>query len=390
MVVPTVRSLRPWFLALAACTPLTPRLPVTTPMGLTCERIVVPSDTLEAALSNATAGDCIVLPTGTYEGTFILPVDVSIAASSGAEVTLTGGDPVLTILGGKRSVVQGLKILAGVGSGIAIEPGPAQLIGVKVSQAKDEALIISCSEPDCSTREVTVTDSELTQSGVGLRVRGAKVRVTGGRIAEQLGTSLSSGSGVVASDGASVQLENVTVEDNQNVGVLIDGAKTRAALTSCTVKHNLGRGLWAQGQTAEEDEVTVDVNGGEFTENALVGIGARDTMGLRVLNASVKATTMVRVPIDISRSENVGDGIGLFQGARSVTLQGLTLQNNARAQLLADAVGSQVKVESTTATGGQYRAVVQQTTNAIELDSALVDDAGMPLFVNSAVIGLQP
>jgi putative ABC transport system ATP-binding protein len=40
---------------------------------------------------------------------------------------------------------------------------------------------------------------------------GATVRVVGGRIAEQLGTSLSAGSGVVASGGAVVTLDNVTV-----------------------------------------------------------------------------------------------------------------------------------------------------------------------------------
>ncbi|MGV3623121.1 MAG: right-handed parallel beta-helix repeat-containing protein, partial [Archangium sp.] len=354
-----MRTLRPWLLIFAACSPLTPRLPVETPVGLTCTRLTVPSGTLEEALAAAEPGDCVILPAGTYQGSFVLPEDVSIAASAGAEVTLTGGDPVLSIVGGKRSVVQGLKILAGEGGGIAIEPGPAQLIGVKVSQAKEEALVATCTREDCDEREVTITDSELTQSSVGLRVKGAKVKVSGGRIAEQLGTSLSAGSGIVATGGAKVQLDNVTVEDNQNVGVLIDGAATRASLTGCNVKHNLGRGLWVQGQTADAGEVTVDVNGGEFADNALVGIGARDTVGLRVLNAAVKSTTIVRVPVDISRTEEVGDGVGLFTGARAITLQGVTLENNARAQLLADQVGSDVRVVSTSFTGGRFRAVVQ-------------------------------
>lgn len=355
-----------------------------------CDRLSIPAGSLTDTLAAAQPGDCIILPAGTYEGSFVLPEDVSIAASAGADVTLTGGDPVLSIVGGRRSVVQGLKILAGQGGGIAIEPGPAQLIGVKVSQAKDEALLATCTREDCDEREVVITDSELTQSGVGLRVKGAKVRVSGGRIAEQLGTSLSAGSGVVASGGANVQLDNVLVEDNQNVGVLIDGAATRASLTSCNVKHNLGRGLWVQGQTADAGEVTVDVNGGEFNDNALVGIGARDTVGLRVTNAAVKSTTMVRVPVDISRSEDVGDGVGLFNGARAITLQGVTLENNARAQLLADSVGSDVKIESTTFTGGQYRAVVQQTAEAVQVDAMALDDAGVRLFVNAAAIGLTP
>lgn len=390
MLTGTVRSLRPWLLLLAACGPLSPPRKVQPPAGLTCGRIVIPPVSLEATLAEAKAGDCVILASGTYEGTFVLPEDVSIAASTGAEVTLTGGDPVLTILGGARSVVQGLRVVAGTGAGIAIEPGPAQLIGVKVSQAKEEALTVSCSEADCGAREVTATDCELTQSAVGLRVKGATVRFTGGRIAEQRGTSLSSGSGVVASDGAAVRLEGVTIEDNQNIGVLIDGAKTRATLTSCAVKHNLGRGLWAQGQAADAGEVTVDVSGGEFDGNALVGIGARDTTGLRVTDAAVKATTLVRVPVDISRFEEVGDGVGLFSGARSVTLQGVTLRDNARAQLLADAVGGDVKVEAATVSGGRFRAVVQASVEPVQVDSMLLDDAGVRLFVNSAAIGLTP
>lgn len=385
-----MRSLRPWLLVFAACGPLTPKLPVEPPSGLNCDRVIVPPVSLQETLGVAKAGDCIVLPSGTYEGTFVLPEDVSIAASAGAMVTLTGGDPVLTILGGARSVVQDLRIVAGEGGGIAIEPGPAQLIGVKVAQAKSEALTASCNTGDCGTREVTLTDCELTQSAVGLRVKGATVRVVGGRIAEQLGTSLSAGSGVVASGGAVVTLDNVTVEDNQNVGVLIDGAKTRATLASCHVMRNQGRGLWVQGQTADAGEVTVDVNGGEFVSNALVGIGARDTVGLRINGAAVKSTSMVRVPIDISRSEEVGDGVGLFAGATAVTLQNVTLENNARAQLLADEVGANVTVASTTATGGQFRAVVQRSVNVVEVDSTLVDDAGVSLFVKASAIGLSP
>lgn len=385
-----MRSLRPWLLVFAACGPLTPKLPVEPPSGLNCDRVIVPPVSLQETLGVAKAGDCIVLPSGTYEGTFVLPEDVSIAASAGAMVTLTGGDPVLTILGGARSVVQDLRIVAGEGGGIAIEPGPAQLIGVKVAQAKKEALTASCTTGDCGTREVTLTDCELTQSAVGLRVKGATVRVVGGRIAEQLGTSLSAGSGVVASGGAVVTLDNVTVEDNQNVGVLIDGAKTRATLASCHVMRNQGRGLWVQGQTADAGEVTVDVNGGEFVSNALVGIGARDTVGLRINGAAVKSTSMVRVPIDISRSEEVGDGVGLFAGATAVTLQNVTLENNARAQLLADEVGANVTVASTTATGGQFRAVVQRSVNVVDVDSTLVDDAGVSLFVKASAIGLSP
>lgn len=380
----------PCLVALAACGRLTPLPEVTRPAGLTCTRIVIPPVSLADSLAEARAGDCLVLPSGTYLGTFVLPEDVSIAASTGATVTLTGGDPVLTIRGGPKSVVQDLRIVADTGGGIVIEPGPAQLVGVKVTQAKAEALAVRCSTGDCGTREVTMRDCELTGGSTGLRVKGAQVHATGGRISGQQGTTLSSGSGVVASDGAVLVLDQVAIEDNQNIGVLLDGAATRARVTGCSVKRNHGRGLWAQGQAADAGEVTVDVSGGEFTENTLVGIGARDAVGLKVDGAQVRSTVAVRVPIDISHFEDVGDGVGLFSGAAAVTLKNLTLQDNARAQLLADSIGAGVTVENAQASGGRFRAVVQRTAAPIQLDSALLDDAGTTLVVDSSTVDLQP
>ncbi|MBL8921121.1 MAG: right-handed parallel beta-helix repeat-containing protein [Myxococcaceae bacterium] len=374
-----------WF-ALAGCTPLRP-YQGEPPAGLMCDRILVPAKSLSETLGTAKPGDCVILADGTYSGAFVLPEDVSLAASEGADVTLTGGDPVLTIKGGRRSMVRGLRVVATGANGVSIEPGPAQLVGVKVAQAQKSALTASCMK-DCADKEVALTDCEVSQSSTGIRVAGLPLRLERGRVAEQVGTSLSSGSGVVATAGAVVSLKDVVIEQNQNVGVLLDGATTRATLDGCTIRNNQGRGVWAQGQVRTGVEPSVTVTGGEVSGNALVGIGARDASGLVIRQARVLSTKAIRVPIDISRSEDVGDGIGLFTGTSGVTVEGVTLADNARAQVLADQSGQDVRLAGTMS-GGRFRVVVQRTGVAVTVEPALLDAPPMELTVRSGTIGLD-
>jgi hypothetical protein len=339
-------------LLLVACNPIMPfQASAPAPEGLMCDRIIVPPKSLSDTLAAAKAGDCIILPSGTWSGSFVLPENVSLAASEGADVTLTGGDPVLTIKGGKRSTVQGVRVVATGLSGVAIEPGPVSLIGVKVAQAQRNALSATCTK-DCVDRDVVLTDCELTQSAVGLRVVGAKVRVERGRIAEAAGKALSAGSGVVASDGANVSLKSVAIEQNENIGVLLDGAAdAREPSTAAPFAATAAAACGAQGQTAPEGEATVTVTGGEVSGNSLIGIGARESSGLVIRQAQVLATKAVRVPIDISRFEDVGDGIGLFTGTHGATVEAVVLTGNARAQVLADGSGDDVKVSGTMSGG---------------------------------------
>lgn len=378
----------PLLIIAAACGPLTP--PGTVPKGLTCERIIAPSGSLETALAHTIRGDCVILPAGSYEGSFVLPEDVSLAASDGAAVTLTGGDPVLTVRGGNRSTVKGIRVVARTGVGIAIEPGPVRLWGVVVADSQKAAVTSSCTRPDCAQREVSLVDCELTGSAVGLRVEGARVVVEGGRIADQLGTSLSGGSGVVASGGANLSMKNVTIERNQNIGVLIDGATTRATLESCTVRDNLGRGVWAQGQVAPAGEATVTITGGELSANALMGVGARDASGLVLRDVTVQDTRALREPIDISTFEDIGDGVALFTGTTGALLENVIARGNPRAQLLADACGAGNKVTGGTVSGGLYRVVLQQTSAPVDVAAALVDDPGKQLLVRAAAVELAP
>lgn len=378
----------PLLLVMTACGPLTPK--GTVPAGLMCDRIVIPPVSLAETLTTVRAGDCVILPSGTYEGSFVLPEDVSLAASDRAVVILTGGDPALTVRGGARSMVQGIRVVAGAGGGIAIEPGPARLSGVVVSQNQKSGVTSTCTREDCDSREVVLTDCELTQNAVGLRSVGALVRVEGGRIAEQTGQALSAGSGVVASAGAKLTLRGVTIENNENIGVLLDGAATRATLDGCTVKNNLGRGIWAQGQTAAAGEATVTVSGGEVSGNALMGIGARDSTGLVIREVTVQDTRAVREPIDISHFEEIGDGIALFTGTTGAKIENVISQRNARAQLIADGCGQGVTVAGATLSGGRYRAVLQRTLVPVDVDPTLIDSPGVDLAVRAGAIELSP
>jgi hypothetical protein len=280
-----------------------------------------------------------------------------------------------------------VRVVGGGGLGISSDPGPAQLIGVAVTQTQRSALAISCTEADCAEREVVLTDVELTEAPTGLRVDGAVVRMERGRVSAMRGASLSSGSGVVATKGAVVSLEGVAIEQNENVGVLLDGAATRATVSGCTLADNQGRGLWAQGQTGTG--ATVTLSGGEVRGNGLVGIGARGTSGLVVRDTRVLSTKAVRVALDFNRFDQVGDGIGLFSGTRAATLEGVVVTDNPRAQVVADAAGSDVSVRGTFS-GGRFRVVVQNSTAAVMADPMVLDQPSEPLVVRGAELGLSP
>lgn len=371
---------------LAGCNSLSSHLGP--PTGLVCDRLLVPSGTLGDELALAKAGDCVLLGTGTYEGAFVLPKDVSLAGADGAMVVLkaVGSDPVLRIEGGTRSVVRGLKIQAGQGVGIAIDPGPASLLGVTVTNSSKSAVTSSCTRSDCDQREVDITDCTLTNNAIGLEVFGGVVKVEGGRIADQQGSSLSAGSGVVATTGATLTLKGVAIEGNENVGVLVDGTMSRAMLDSCTVKDNRGRGVWIQGPVGVD---AVTVSGGTYKGNGLVGIGARDTSNLTIRNLSVSETQKVKVPVGISSFEDVADGIGLFAGTRLATLSGIVANDNPRAQVLADGCGDGVKVEGELF-GGEFKLVIQRTSESVDAPVQSIDMPGRELAVKSDAIGLMP
>ncbi len=353
------------------------------PVGLSCDRIKAAGSGLSEALASASAGDCVIAAGGTWTGSFVVPVDVSLAASEGERVVLKGDGsarPVLSVLGGARSSVRNIQIETSGGGGIVIDPGPANLYGVGIAGAAQAALTASCMRGGCDG-ETVVQNTQLTKCASGLVVKaGARVRVEGGRIAQMGGAGLTDGSGVIAFGGARLAMNGVTVEDNQAVGVLVDGTSTSAALSNCMVKNNGSRGVWIQHAT----DGGVSVTGGEVTGNALVGIGARDSNGLTFSGVTVQDTKAVRVAIDLATFEDVGDGIGLFTGVKDVTMASIVSRRNARAQILADEIGGSIRVGTPDVSGGLFRVVVQRTSQAVEVAPEVLDAPGRLLTVDNS------
>jgi len=212
-------------------------------------------------------------------------------------------------------------------------------------------------------------------------VSGARVRVVRGRIAGMAGASLSAGSGVVAMNRARLTLEGVTVEGNQAVGVLIDGPGTRATLTDCAIRSNDGRGVWIQGAT----DGGVSITGGEISGNQLMGVGARASSGLTLTGVTIEDTVSVHVPISVGQYEDIGDGVGLFSGVSGVLLENVVSRRNARAQILADEYGAEVRVVNPDVSGGLYRVVLQRSSATADVPTQLVDNPGRVLAVENSL-----
>jgi hypothetical protein len=373
---------------LAACGGLHSRPSI--PSGLVCDGLLTPSGTLAETLSGARAGDCVILPAGTYTGAFVVPEDVSLAGSEGAAVVLSGDgskQPVLTIHGGPRSSVRNLKIATSAGDGIAIDPGPANLVGVTVTNAQQNALSSTCTQPDCDQRGVTLEDVDLLSSASGLHVVGSAVDVTRGHVSQMSGSRLADGSGVIATRGAHLSLHGVAITDNAQIGVLVDGAMTQASLEDCTVTGNVGRGVWVQGVT----DGGVSIARGLISANGLVGVGVRQSSAVTMTDVEVANTLLVPVPAGVNHNELAGDGVGLFSGASAVLLQGLNAHGNARAQLLADQCGdgNQVLAPQVAAVDGGYRVVIQRTSSVVQVPQSLVDtlDAGLVVESDAVPVG---
>ncbi len=361
------------------------------PKGITCARVFVAGADLAAALEGKGSGDCVLAGTGTYVGNFVLPQDVSLIGGDGATVTLRGstkGQPVLSVKGGAKTLIRGLHIDTSAGGGIAIDPGPVAMSGVTITGADEAALSVRCAEADCDQRAVTVEDCEFTRNHLGLVAIGAQVRVTRGRIADGLGSSASDGTGVLATGGAVLSLDGVAVENNANVGILIDGATSRFTGQGLTVSGNQGRGLWGQGLRGAQ---AWQLSGSTIARNHLVGLGLVDSEGVTVTDTTVAETVTVPLPTGLGTPPMVGDGVGLFGGSRGVRLERLTLSQNGRAQVLVDrgAGGLELIDPVLTAPAGGFRVVVQHSdAGVVTAPAGVVDAPPSPLAFDAPVMAV--
>jgi hypothetical protein len=354
-----------------------------TGIGITCTTSASAGDAASArtALAAAAPGSCVVLAPGSYAGPFTVPAGVAMVAQNGSRATLTGGtaqEPTVTLGDGAQLAL--VDVLDAPGVAVAVRAANAVVSNVNVSGAKSAALAVLCREtatPGCGSGVVSLTDVMLTKSSLGLWVSGAHVSWKGGASASHAGTALSAAAGVIAQDGAKLDLENVTVEKNEGVGVLVDGPLTTASIKNATVNENGERGIWAQRVNGTLDAPAVRIEGSQITKNKIVGVGAMESRGIIIVSGRIADTVAAPLVTNLDSTEQVGDGVGIFAKSGDFKIDGSLFETNARAAGVID--GSErgiIIVSGKVGSGTGLKFVVQNSTGA---DVQIADaDRSMP------------
>ena len=309
--------------------------------GLTCTSTKSATDASEvrSALTGAPAGTCVVLTAGSYAGPFEIPAGVALVAQNGSRAAITGG----TAQNAAISLAEGAQlanvdVFDSVGVGIAIRAASAVVNGVTVTGSKSAALAVLCKEAmtrGCVGGSVVLTNVVLEKSSLGLWVSGAHVVMKGGSSDNHAGTSLSAAAGVIAQDGAQLDLDGVLVEKNQGVGILIDGAQTKASIKNAIINENGERGVWAQRVAGTLDAPAVRLKECQLTKNKIVGLGAVESRGIIIVGGRIADTIASPLVTNLATTEPIGDGVGLFSSG-DFKLDGAHVESNARAAGVVD------------------------------------------------------
>ncbi len=349
------------------------------PSGVTCrDTITVEKDgaALSSTLAAAPAGSCVLAKAGTYRGNFDVPENVLLLGDSAGPTVLQGdADSAPAVRLHPGSGLFRAQVLAPSGPkgvGVSIITGPVRIQDVEVSGARSVGIYAICTE-DCGRPDLLSRLDSVSIHGnsIGLWTQGAQLQVTGGRIAEQIPASLTSGLGVIASHGAKLTMNGSVVEKNGFVGVLIDGAGgTEAALSEVSVLDNQDRGIWGQQLTGTSAAPKLTVERCNIERNRLAGIGLRASSGARISGGRIAATGPV---------QDAADGVGLFEGTGQVLVDGVALNQNQRSQVLVDngAEGIVISNCDVQAAGSQQGVVVQGTNAAVQSSSGQTNPRGL-------------
>lgn len=381
-------------LLLAACSGAS--LPAL-PDGVVCAGTVhsVTDDAeLQSALSQLTAGECVILAAGQYTAEVVITApDVWVSAELNAEVTITAFANAAQIVAirAPRVGLAHLRLSGGIGHGVLVQDEGARLLEVTITDVRGAAVGIRCEDDGClrGTGGAVLTNPVLERGAYGLLVDHSAVRVEGGRIEGFNTSGVSGGAGVYAVNGAQLQMQGSAVLGNL-YGIVADGADTQVQLQDCLIQNNREFGVWGQGLrgTMSAPALVVSGSNSRIDGNGIVGLGAFDARGIS-LQAGVISNTVARpVQIDPITTVEIGDGVAFFSDTQAVNINGVNLSNNARAQALLDGVGANIVLgPAVQASGGQYNVVVQNTNAAVMVPSALISVPMSPLAVRPA--GLQ-
>lgn len=366
------------------------------PAGVTCSRWAQASgdSALAQALSDASSGTCVVAQAGQYRQALSVPQGVSLVGEAGAMPEFSGGSdtqPVVTL--GPNAVLAGLRVNASA-AGIGVSGGGKgqRLHQVTVSGGTRAGVVFWCEE-DCRADEAAqVSDTTITGAAVGLMTRGVRVKLKNGVVTKSGGASLTAGYGVVASGGAVLEAEGTVIEQNESLGVLVDGARdTEVSLARVTVRENKGRGVWAQGLAGTMEKPRLTLTDTTLERNVLVGLGARGSTGIKVTGGRIAGTqsgaTTGPTPGQLVM---VGDGLGAFENTGALRVEGASLEANQRSQALVDSAGAGIVLASsvTVNAGAGQGVVVQRSAQPVDAMNVTRPAAGMELSVSSPTLGV--
>ena len=262
--------------------------------------------------------------------------------------------------------------------------------------AKNAAVAVLCREgtnSGCAAGTVTITDVTLTKSTLGLWVSGAHVSWNGGASSSHAGTGLAAAAGVIAQEGAKLELQNVTVEKNEGVGILVDGPTTTASITNATVNENGERGIWAQRVNGTLGAPAVKVENSQITKNKIVGVGAVESHGIIIVSGRIADTVAAPVVTNLESTESVGDGFGVFAGSGDFKVDGTSLETNARAAGVIDNSDRGIIIVSgVVGTSGSGLKIVVQNNKGADVQVADTDRSMPPkaLGVSAPKLSLPP
>jgi hypothetical protein len=362
----------------AACSSSTSTgTPGAPPDDIACSSVVTAasSDEVQSAIDGAPDGACVVLTGSTYGGAgspFTVKNDVALVGAKGLRPGVTRA---IIVVGGR---VANLDVIDVAGVGITLE-GTSSLRDVKVTGAKSAGVT--------AIFEATLENVVLEKNAIGLLTRSAKVTIKGGRIAENGSSSLSSGAGIIAFGGTTLDLDGVTVEKNEGPGIVVDGAATRLVAKNVKVLDNSAQGIWVQGADGTLDAPAARVEQSEIARNKLVGVGALESRGIIVVGGRIAETRSAPTVTNLAKTEDIGDGLGIFKGG-DVRVTDATLEANARAAGIIDGSDRGIIVVGGKVTAGasNLKVVVQNTTASVDIGADLRSETSEPLGVVAAKV----
>jgi hypothetical protein len=156
------------------------------PEGVQCKQIVLGGQdgpSLQKVLASASPGDCVIVDSKTYKGSFDVPQGVTVTSAKGSRAILQGMNAekaAIAIVGGQGSGLCNLAVRDSVGVGISVKGGPVLIKDVVVEKSLKAGISTTCESCD-ESQKVELRDVRLRENKLGAWFRGGVVTWTGGQ-----------------------------------------------------------------------------------------------------------------------------------------------------------------------------------------------------------------